>query len=168
MRILITGGFGFIGGRLAQHLLKAGHHVVLGSRTHTSSPDWLPEVDVVQANWNDCFSLKQICTGIDVVIHAAGMNARECAQNPVVALECNGLATARLVEIFKNDPEAMDALPSFAGRVATVPADQVIDGEPPGDRPARLKSSTKTETELVETETFTGAADSRRMKRCCC
>lgn len=98
MRILITGGFGFIGGRLAQHLFKAGHHVVLGSRTYTSSPDWLPEVDVVQANWNDCSSLKQICRGIDVVIHAAGMNARECAQNPVVALEFNGLATARLVE----------------------------------------------------------------------
>ena len=29
MRILITGGFGFLGGRLAQHLQFAGHHVVL-------------------------------------------------------------------------------------------------------------------------------------------
>src|SRR3546814_14338280 len=38
------------------------------------------------------------CRGCDAVIHAAGMNAQNCAANPVEALEFNGVATARLVQ----------------------------------------------------------------------
>lgn len=47
-------------------------------------------------DWNNGRALKQICNGVDVVIHAAGMNAQDCAADPVAALEFNGLATARL------------------------------------------------------------------------
>ena len=98
MHILITGGFGFIGGRLAQHLEQAGHQIVLGTRNAVSAPDWLPNVRVVETNWSDSKALEQICTGVDVIIHAAGMNAQDCALNPVEALEFNGLATSRLIE----------------------------------------------------------------------
>lgn len=97
MRILITGGFGLIGGRLGQHLQRVGHQVVLGSRKASSSPDWLPQADVVRTEWDDSRILEQICGGVDVVIHAAGMNAQDCATNSVAALEFNGLATTRLV-----------------------------------------------------------------------
>ena len=38
MRILITGGFGFIGGRLAAYLSQAGHQVLLGSRNDSTHP----------------------------------------------------------------------------------------------------------------------------------
>jgi len=51
----------------------------------------------VQTDWNDAQALQQICNDVDVVIHAAGMNAQDCAANPVTALEFNGLATARLL-----------------------------------------------------------------------
>ena len=97
MRILIAGGFGFAGGRLAQYLHRAGHQVVLGSRNDRGAPDWLPQAGVVQMHWNDEPSLKKICSGVDVVIHAAGMNAQDSVADPVAALEFNGLATARLV-----------------------------------------------------------------------
>jgi len=98
MRILITGGFGFIGGRLAQHLHIAGHHVILGTRKSDGKPDWLPQGEVVQIVWSDGPALEQICAETDVVIHASGMNAQDCIADPVAALECNGLATARLVK----------------------------------------------------------------------
>lgn len=98
MRILITGGFGFVGGRLAQHLYQAGHQIILGSRNASSPPDWLPQAEVKQTKWNDGRALEQICNGVDVVIHAAGMNAQDCLENPVEALEFNGLATARLLK----------------------------------------------------------------------
>ena len=98
MRILITGGFGFLGGRLALHLLLAGHQVVLGSRKVKGKPDWLQQGEVVQTVWSDCCALEHICAEIDVVIHASGMNAQDCTANPAAALECNGLATARLVK----------------------------------------------------------------------
>lgn len=98
MRILITGGFGFIGGRLAQHLHQTGHQVILGSRHALCSPEWLTEAQVVQTNWQNCEALERICKGVDIVIHAAGMNSKDCATNPVDALDFNGLATARLVK----------------------------------------------------------------------
>ena len=98
MRVLIAGGFGFIGGRLAAHLHRAGHQVVLGSRRVVSPPEWLPEATVATIDWGDAFALARVCTGIDVLVQAAGMDAAACAADPVAALECNGLGTARLVE----------------------------------------------------------------------
>jgi UDP-glucose 4-epimerase len=97
MRVLITGGFGYVGGRVATHLQQAGHHVILGSRTSRRMPVWLPKAEVVQTDWNDARALEKICAEVDVVIHAAGMNVQECAADPLAALEINGLATARLV-----------------------------------------------------------------------
>ena len=97
MRILITGGFGFVGGRLAAHLAQAGHHIVLGSRKNLTSPTWLPQAEVTQIAWNDVVALECSCRNVDVVIQAAGMNAQECAANPVAALGFNGVATANLV-----------------------------------------------------------------------
>jgi UDP-glucose 4-epimerase len=96
MRILITGGFGLVGGRLAQQLQRTGHQIVLGSRHAAAAPAWLPEADVVKCAWNDASALAEICRGVDVVIHAAGMNAQDCEADAVAALEFNGLATARL------------------------------------------------------------------------
>lgn len=97
MRILITGGFGFVGGRLAQTLLNAGHAVTLASRTARVCPVELTAADTVQWDWRDDCELRELCAGFDVLVHAAGMNAQESAANPAAALEVNGLATARLV-----------------------------------------------------------------------
>jgi len=96
MRILITGGFGLVGGRLGQHLHRSGHQVILGSRSARGSPSWLPQAEMVQTDWNDGRVLEKICCGVDAVIQAAGMNAQECAADPLAALEFNGVATARL------------------------------------------------------------------------
>lgn len=98
MRVLISGGFGFVGGRLAQHLHKAGHQVVLGSRKATSPPDWLSEAEVVKMEWNDCDLLADVCAGSDVIVHAAGMNAQDSVANPAKALSFNGVATVRFLD----------------------------------------------------------------------
>lgn len=98
LRILITGGFGYVGGRVAHHLWRAGFDIVLGSRKEQSSPDWLPQAKVLNTHWDDLEELAKISSSVDVVIHAAGMNYKECNSDPVSALAFNGLATARLVE----------------------------------------------------------------------
>jgi len=97
MRVLITGGFGFIGGRLAVHLAQLGGQIVIGSRKVSSPPVWLPQAEVVQIEWDNAQALERICSGVDIVIHAAGMNAQDCATDPIAALAFNGVATARLV-----------------------------------------------------------------------
>ena len=97
MRILISGGFGFVGGRLAVHLAQAGHQIILGTRNSIAPPDWLLHAEVAKIIWDDEATLKHRCKDVDVIIHAAGMNAQDCAADPVAALTFNGLATARLV-----------------------------------------------------------------------
>ena len=99
MKILITGGFGYLGGRLAQFLQQSGNHtIILGSRDRRTKPEWLLNSDIVKIDWHSSDSLNQICKGVDVIIHLAGMNATECAADPLAALEFNGVATARFIQ----------------------------------------------------------------------
>jgi len=98
MRVLVAGGFGFAGGRLAQHMYRAGYRVILGSRKANEPPDWLPQAEVVQLDWNSVDALEAACIGVDIVIQAAGMNAQDCAADPVAALMINGVATARFMK----------------------------------------------------------------------
>ncbi|MDA7541806.1 SDR family oxidoreductase [Gammaproteobacteria bacterium] len=93
MRILISGGFGFIGGRLGQYFSGLGHEVILGSRQNNLPPKWLLSAKVSKFEWKNPKSLENICKDIDIVIHAAGMNAKDCLIDPKKALEFNGTAT---------------------------------------------------------------------------
>ena len=97
LRILITGGLGLVGGRLANHLLQEGHQVVIGSRKTTEPPALLSQAKVDKIEYDDQAALENHCYGIDVIIHAAGMNAQACIDNPEAALSFNGEMTARLV-----------------------------------------------------------------------
>lgn len=97
MRVLITGGFGFVGGRLAQRLAARGDRVVLGSRQARQPPSWLPEAETVRTDWNEERGFDRLCDGIDVLIHTSGMNAAECAADPATALAVNGVTTSRLM-----------------------------------------------------------------------
>jgi UDP-glucose 4-epimerase len=97
MKILITGGLGFIGGRLGIHLSRNGHEVILGSRRNLLSPSWLPDAAMVVTDWGSEESLHQACAGADLVIHAAGMNSKDCELDPIEALNFNGHATCALL-----------------------------------------------------------------------
>ena len=94
---LITGGFGFFGGRMARYLYENGHPVVLGSRNHRQPPTWLPRAEVRNTVWDDEESLVGACRNIDVVIHAAGTDAADCSTDPAGAFAMNQAGTARLV-----------------------------------------------------------------------
>ncbi len=99
MRVLVTGGFGYLGGRLAQYLVsQTGDEILLGSRQQTEPPQWLPQAKVVQTRWDSLAGLEHICSAVDSVVHLAGMNAQDCATDPVAALELNAVATARLLQ----------------------------------------------------------------------
>lgn len=98
MKILITGGLGYVGGRLSQYLSSKNHDVVLTSRNFTGTPNWLPKSKVVQVNFKNESELNELCKDIDWVIHLAGMNAADCAQDPVAALEVNGVFTGHLLK----------------------------------------------------------------------
>jgi UDP-glucose 4-epimerase len=97
MKFLITGGFGYVGGRLARHLASSGHEVFIGSRTFQPKPSWLVKGSIILMDWGDERSLLNACKNMDVIVHAAGMNAKECIESPELALQVNGVATGSLV-----------------------------------------------------------------------
>jgi UDP-glucose 4-epimerase len=97
MRVLVTGGFGYLGGRIAQSLYFNGHKTILGSRIKQESPSWLPKAETAKLEWNNLENLRAICNGVDIIIHAAGVNAQDSLLDPLGAIEFNGVATERLV-----------------------------------------------------------------------
>jgi len=101
-KILITGGMGFVGGRVAQLLAKrSDFELKLGSRSEQISPSWLPSTKVIGMNWQSTKSLISTCEDIDIIVHLAGMNAADCRSDPVAAFDVNVLNTARLIEAAK-------------------------------------------------------------------
>lgn len=95
--ILITGGFGFLGGKLGQYLSE-NYNVILGSRSHQNEFNLPPEVKISKIDWNNEVSLNNACNLVDIVIHASGLNAQECNSDPDKALLVNGVYTQNLVK----------------------------------------------------------------------
>ena len=101
-KILITGGMGFVGGRLAQSLTASRDtEVILGSRKKNTSLNWLPKAKVIVMDWSSKQSLMSACEGVDVVVHLAAMNDAECLNDPVLALQVNAVNTGRLLQAAK-------------------------------------------------------------------
>ena len=102
--ILITGGLGYLGGRIAKQLLKEGYQVrISSSRKNAEVPEEINECEVVQANLHDSNSLRIATKGISTIIHLAAMNAQSCAKDTEQALMINGVGTLRLLEASKEN-----------------------------------------------------------------
>lgn len=76
MRILLTGGAGFIGAHLTPRLLAAGHRVVvldsLSPQVHgEATPPMATEVEFVRGDVRDSPTVAQVMRGVDAVCHLA-------------------------------------------------------------------------------------------------
>jgi UDP-glucose 4-epimerase len=96
MRITITGGSGFLAGRLAEDLSEKGHSVKVFTREINRISKNFEQVAI---DWNSEESLFSISCDSDVVIHAAGINALDSNKNPSLAEAFNGRKTSQLASI---------------------------------------------------------------------
>jgi UDP-glucose 4-epimerase len=95
-RVLVTGGYGYIGGRLVQALsADAAFSVTIAGRLIRPS---LPGVLTIAVDWHNSASLDAACRAQDAVVHLAAMNEPDCEKEPVLALRTNGLATLMLLQ----------------------------------------------------------------------
>jgi len=100
--ILITGGFGYVGGRITRHLatvLGRGKLRVLSRRSVERIPKWAEEIEVVHGDLRDPTSLVPAVTGVDTVIHLAAADEITSSKDPDEALEITGRGTHRLLQV---------------------------------------------------------------------
>jgi UDP-glucose 4-epimerase len=99
MNILITGGFGYIGGRLAQYLGNryGDPNIRLLVRSGSHVPDWVGYKTVVRGDVLNISSLRSACEDVDTVIHLAALNEIDSAKDPLAALRVNGEGTLNLI-----------------------------------------------------------------------
>ena len=84
-KILVTGGFGYVGSRLTPRLLELGHSVrVLDLMLYTSAgldalrktpqfAAWTSRFDLVQGDIRDPAAVTRAVAGVDTVIHLAAI-----------------------------------------------------------------------------------------------
>lgn len=85
-RILITGGFGYVGSRLTPHLLELGHEVRVldlmlytnsgleSLRRHASFPQWSQRFELIEGDTRDPEVVRRSVDGIDTIIHLAAIS----------------------------------------------------------------------------------------------
>lgn len=103
MKILVTGGAGFIGSHLVDELINKKNQVVVVDNLSTGKRDYLPkEVDFYQFDVTDKKSIEKIFTKFrpDLVYHlAAQKDVRYSVNNPDIDAEINILGSLNLIKL---------------------------------------------------------------------
>ena len=105
MKALITGGAGFIGSHLAEHLLKDGHKVAVvdnlstGSLRNIEGFENHPRFDFTEGDICDAELMGKLIEQSDVVFHlAAAVGVKLIADSPVRTIETNITGTQVALE----------------------------------------------------------------------
>lgn len=100
MRILVTGGAGFIGSHSVAALLAAGHTVVVLDNLSTGAADNLPPAaDLRVADLADAAALAGAVAGCDAVLHLAALvSVPQSLQEPLATFAVNTTGTAAVLE----------------------------------------------------------------------
>jgi len=106
MKALVTGGAGFIGSHLCQHLLSEGWEVSVIDDLSTGSLSNLEDImggpgfDFVEANVRDVDSVEPLVKKCDVIFHlAAAVGVQLIVDRPVHTIETNIHGTEVVLEI---------------------------------------------------------------------
>lgn len=112
MRVLITGGAGFIGGHLAEELLRHGYGVrvldALDEQVHEAGtfPQFLRDgCELVQGDVRDREAVTSALRGVDAVVHlAAAVGVGQSMYQLHKYVDINTLGTAALLEALHRQP----------------------------------------------------------------
>jgi UDP-glucose 4-epimerase len=106
MKILVTGGSGFVGSHLTEHLLDLGHEVIVYDDFSTGNIKNLNDfhrnklLSIVEGSVLDISRLEKNCQDIDYIFHlAAAVGVFNIMENPIDSIKINIQGTSNLLEI---------------------------------------------------------------------
>lgn len=98
-RVLITGGFGTIGGRLAKHLSDgARHDLRLTSRSPRPVPSWAPRSTTHVTDVTDSAGWIDALNGVDTVVHLVSLTDSASRVDPDMAWRVGVEGTRKVVD----------------------------------------------------------------------
>ena len=107
MRVLITGGTGFVGSHLCDQLLKDGHNITLLARNGNKKHNVIHNLDKIQLEYVDVTNFKQLENSIEknnpeVIFHLAGETShKKSFDNPVYDVDVNTKSTLCILETLR-------------------------------------------------------------------
>jgi dihydroflavonol-4-reductase len=151
MKVLVTGGTGFVGSHTVKAIIDAGHDLRLLVRSpERQAPALEPlgvrDVDHVVGDATDAESVRRAMDGCDAVVHAAAVfsyDAREAREMRRV----NARATEVVLGAARD--AGVNRIVHVSSYVALLPPAGVLDGDSPVGDPRGVYARSKAETERM-------------------
>ncbi len=99
MRVLVTGGAGFVGSAIAAACVGRGDDVAVIDNMLNGDPSRVPEgAKLVEADLRDLDAVRAVSTGAELVFHEAALRSvPRSVDDPVLATECNVIGTMNVL-----------------------------------------------------------------------
>lgn len=149
MKVLVTGGAGYIGCILVAELLDAGHKVRVMDSLRKGGSGLLayfsnPDLELVRGDVRDAESVEQALGGVDVIMHLAAIVGHPaCSKDPWLARQVNVDGTLNIIN--KRSPRQLIIYPSSLSNYGTVVGATCTEDMEP--KPITLYGMTKLEAE---------------------
>lgn len=129
MKVLITGGTGFIGSHLAEHLVREGHEVhCLARRKATTSLLAQPGVELLEGDVTEAASLKGCVREAGAVIHLAGLvSVSQAVREPSATFFSHAVGTLNVLEELRRESDHPLFIYLSSDRVYGSPTLEVVD-----------------------------------------
>ena len=103
MKILVTGGLGFIGAHLVNALIKQDHEVaIIDNLYHGQKIEdfaFIKKIKFIQGDIRNLESINQICKDVEIIFHLAALSSiKDSTQNPEYCISTNINGTLNILK----------------------------------------------------------------------